>query len=357
MRGGRRTDPRGHGIMRLITKSGAGREWRRVERKSAECGAPARLYRDPEVLELERKRIFERTWQLAGARVAAAEARHLPHGQGGHPAGARAARRRGRAARLPQRLPPPRLASPRGLGRMRQGDPLPLPRLDLPARRRADRRARGAQHPGSRQVGAGAVPGAGGDDRRARVREPRPARHAAGRAGGRACRSGWRRTRSSGSSRTPPTTARSRPTGRSPPTTTSRATTCRSPIPGLMRLLDYKHYDVEVHDNWVWFEAPLRDKPSGNRMERALPAARVADARPGRGRPARLALRVHLPEHGDRPLSGPRLDLEDRRRRRADHARHRLALPAPGRLAAHAARPARELQGEQGRSATRTSTS
>jgi choline monooxygenase len=39
--------------------------------------------------------------------------------------------------------------------------------------------------------------------------------------------------------------------------------------PGLMRLLDYKHYDVELHDNWVWFEAPLRDKPSGNRLERA----------------------------------------------------------------------------------------
>jgi choline monooxygenase len=39
--------------------------------------------------------------------------------------------------------------------------------------------------------------------------------------------------------------------------------------PGLMRLLDYKHYDAELHDGWVWFEAPLRDKPSGNRVERA----------------------------------------------------------------------------------------
>jgi Rieske 2Fe-2S family protein len=38
--------------------------------------------------------------------------------------------------------------------------------------------------------------------------------------------------------------------------------------PGLMRLLDYKHYDVEVHDSWIWFEAPLREKPSGNRIER-----------------------------------------------------------------------------------------
>ncbi|MGH2712942.1 MAG: aromatic ring-hydroxylating oxygenase subunit alpha [Thermoleophilaceae bacterium] len=38
--------------------------------------------------------------------------------------------------------------------------------------------------------------------------------------------------------------------------------------PGLMRLLDYKRYEVELHGNWVWFDAPLRDKPSGNRMER-----------------------------------------------------------------------------------------
>jgi Rieske 2Fe-2S family protein len=38
--------------------------------------------------------------------------------------------------------------------------------------------------------------------------------------------------------------------------------------PGLMRMLDYKHYDVEVHDEYVWFEAPLRDKPSSNRLER-----------------------------------------------------------------------------------------
>jgi choline monooxygenase len=39
--------------------------------------------------------------------------------------------------------------------------------------------------------------------------------------------------------------------------------------PGLMRLYDYKSYDVELHDNYVWFDAPLREKPSANRMERA----------------------------------------------------------------------------------------
>lgn len=38
--------------------------------------------------------------------------------------------------------------------------------------------------------------------------------------------------------------------------------------PGLMRMLDYKHYDTEVHENWVWYEAPFRAKPSSNRIER-----------------------------------------------------------------------------------------
>ena len=42
--------------------------------------------------------------------------------------------------------------------------------------------------------------------------------------------------------------------------------------PGLMRMLDYKHYDVEVHEHYAWFDAPLRGKPSSNRLERAVRA-------------------------------------------------------------------------------------
>jgi choline monooxygenase len=38
--------------------------------------------------------------------------------------------------------------------------------------------------------------------------------------------------------------------------------------PGLMRLLDYQRYTAEPHEGWCWFEAPLRDTPSSNRMER-----------------------------------------------------------------------------------------
>jgi choline monooxygenase len=51
--------------------------------------------------------------------------------------------------------------------------------------------------------------------------------------------------------------------------------------PGLMRLFDYKNYDVELFDNWVWFNAPLRDKPSGNFVERTY--QRLVEPMPGLG--------------------------------------------------------------------------
>jgi choline monooxygenase len=38
--------------------------------------------------------------------------------------------------------------------------------------------------------------------------------------------------------------------------------------PGLMRMLDYKHYDTELHEHWAWIEAPMRARPSSNRLER-----------------------------------------------------------------------------------------
>jgi choline monooxygenase len=49
--------------------------------------------------------------------------------------------------------------------------------------------------------------------------------------------------------------------------------------PGLMRLLDYKRYEGELHDSWVWYEAPLRDKPSGKRLERIY--QRLVEPMPG----------------------------------------------------------------------------
>ena len=62
--------------------------------------------------------------------------------------------------------------------------------------------------------------------------------------------------------------------------------------PGLMRLLDYKRYDVEVHDGWVWFEAPLRDRPSGNLMERAY--QRLVSPMPGLGEDDRRVWRYAM---------------------------------------------------------------
>ena len=47
--------------MRLITKSGTAD----FALQSASRALPARLYRDPDVVELEQRRVFERTWQLA----------------------------------------------------------------------------------------------------------------------------------------------------------------------------------------------------------------------------------------------------------------------------------------------------
>ena len=49
--------------------------------------------------------------------------------------------------------------------------------------------------------------------------------------------------------------------------------------PGLMRLYDYKGYTAELNDGYAWFEAPLRDKPSANRMERAY--QRLVEPMPG----------------------------------------------------------------------------
>jgi choline monooxygenase len=51
--------------------------------------------------------------------------------------------------------------------------------------------------------------------------------------------------------------------------------------PGLMRLLDYQRYTVELGEGYVFFEVPLRDKRSGNRVERAY--QRMVRPMPGLG--------------------------------------------------------------------------
>ena len=219
------------------------------------------------------------------------------------------------------------------LGRVRQGDPLPLPRLDLPARRRADRRAGGAQ------LSPGSTSRRSGCSRRGWRRSPGSCSSTSTRTPRRspsrwpASPSGSRRTGSSGSSRTRPLDGT--PAGQLEdrrPTTTSRATTCRSPTRA---------------------DAPARLQALRRRGARQLGLVRGAAARqavgqpdgarstsassrrcPGlrRGRPARLALRLHLSEHRDRPLSRPGLDLEDRPDGVLATRDTAMALPPPGRL-------------------------
>ncbi len=53
--------------------------------------------------------------------------------------------------------------------------------------------------------------------------------------------------------------------------------------PGLMRLLDYERYIPDIAENFVWFEAPMREKPSENRTERLYqrlvrPMGKLTDA-------------------------------------------------------------------------------
>jgi Rieske 2Fe-2S family protein len=51
--------------------------------------------------------------------------------------------------------------------------------------------------------------------------------------------------------------------------------------PGLMRMLDYKHYDTEVHEHYAWIDAPMREKRSSNRLERLY--AQLVSPMPGLG--------------------------------------------------------------------------
>ena len=273
--------------------------------------------------------------QLAArrARAAAAGARRLHDRERRLAARARDPRRRWRAARLPQRLPPPRLAPAERLRRLRQGDPLPLPRLDLPPRRRADRRARGSLDPRPGQVRARPVPGPHRGDVRPRVREPR------------------RRMPSRSPSRWPGCPS------------ASSATSIEELRPEA-DLAGHAAGQLEDRGRELQRGLPHPDRASGADADARLqalrrgaarrlglvrgaaarealrepgrariPAARLADARPARGGPARLALRVHLPEHHDRPLPRPGIDLVHRSGRPARHARRGGRLPrtrAPG---------------------------
>ena len=237
--------------MRLTTKSAQARG--RVdgaaavpEQAEADGTAPAgfplaldpRLYRDPAVLQARGQCDLLSAPGSTPATSATCPRRASTSPLARGPAGPGPARRRRRAAGVPQRLPPPRLRASDRQRSLQEGDPLPLSRLDLRRHRRpAARRARAPRvrrAPG--QVGTRVDPGPGRGARRVAVRQPRPRRRAAGPGDGRARRASGAATGfpSSPSSRARRVAGASRPsrrTGRSWSRTTSRATTCRSHIP------------------------------------------------------------------------------------------------------------------------------
>ena len=102
-----------------------------------------RLYTDPALLEPEQALIFERTWQLAGhVGSLPRPGAYITARAGNQPV--LVVRDQQHPARLPQRLPAPGVPAAQRLGPVQGGDPLPLSRLDIPARRHPDRRSRGS---------------------------------------------------------------------------------------------------------------------------------------------------------------------------------------------------------------------
>ena len=285
----------------------------------------ARFYRDPELAELEQERIFSRTWQLvAHVSQLASPGDYLTGTAGVQPVLVlRAEDGRLRAFRNVCRHRGSRLLN--GSGQCGQAIRCLYHGWTYRLDGAADRRARGTLDRRSRQGRAGAVPGPRRDAVRARLREPRHPRAAAGRAGRRAARA-------------------------------ARALQHRG-AEAERRMAQHPAGELEDRHRQLQRGLPRADRPSradaaarlqalrrggprrlglvrgadarqavGEPDGARLPAARVADARPRRGGPARVALRDDLPEHHDRPLSGPGRHLADRSRRAAPLARR---APAP----------------------------
>ena len=239
--------------------------------------------------------IFERTWQLAGhVSRCPRPGSYITAQAGNQPVlVVRDEHHRLRAYRNVCRHRG--LAAAERRGPVQGGDPLPLPRLDLPARRDPDRRPGGTRL--RRQAG---------QDR------ARPAAGAASRRCAGWCSSTSTATRCRWPSSSAICRARLAPyrietlesfapvAGTQPANWKVVADNYLEgyhiPIahPGLMRMLDYKRYDVEVHDHYVWFDAPLRDQAVEQPARAPLRPLVDADAGAERRGSARLALRVHL---------------------------------------------------------------
>ena len=104
------------------------------ERLEAGYTLPAGWYSDSAILALERERIFKHTWQYACVTAAGERARRLLRHQGRDHPGRPRPGQGGRAQGLRQRLPPSRPRRHAGLRAPRDAA-VPLPRLDVRARR------------------------------------------------------------------------------------------------------------------------------------------------------------------------------------------------------------------------------
>ena len=324
----------------------------------ASAALDPRLYVDPVALEREQEAIFARSWQLAGhvADVAApgsyltarvgAESVLVVRGDDGELRAFRnvCRHRATQAARGPRRL--------------RQGDALPLPRLDLPDRRQPDRRPGGARLRRPRQVGA----------RRCCRPAPRSSRGSCSSrsttmprrcaTSSRASRRGSRRTaidrltRFSESSSAQPANWKI--------VADNYLEGYHIPIahPGLMRLLDYQRYDGRGGGGLRLVRGAAARQAVGQPARAGLPADGAADARARRLRP-RASGATSTSIRTRRSTSIPTRSRPGRSRRTGRaHARHLRLLPrgpAEHRDARRAAPqpPAQHRRGPGGRGSRR----
>ena len=106
---------------------------------------PGRAYHDPAIHDFERREWFRRDWIVVGREEDAPSAGTYFLAEVDDEPLAHRPRSRRRAARLLQRLPPPRDGGRRGGLRQGRPVPVPVPRLDL--------RPRGQAHPGQAHRG------------------------------------------------------------------------------------------------------------------------------------------------------------------------------------------------------------
>ena len=236
---------------------------------------PWSWYTDPAVLRLERERIFRRSWQYAGRTGQVAEPGAFFGLRRRRRPGRGRARPGRRAARVPQRLPPPRLARrARARASARRSSARTTPGRTASTARCARRRAPSAE-PGFDKDELGLVPlrlDTWGPfvfvnpDRRRRRRSRRrsascPERVAAPASTSTRCASCSAPSRES------------RPTGRSAARTSSSATTARSRTPGFSTVID-----VSV-DAYVLETKAGRSRRSTARCGRAWRATSTRAAR------------------------------------------------------------------------------